>query len=149
MLKGSYRESGMEPFNEVLASMICEVVGLDHVEYTIEVIHGKVLSKYECFIDTNTELLSAYSILHYHEVDIRPMNQYVYESYVKILKSKGLENVESCLAKMFVLDYLMANVDRHLGNFGIIRNVETLKWVKIAPNFDSGQALFSQKKYMK
>jgi hypothetical protein len=36
------------------------------------------------------------------------------------------------------------NVDRHLGNFGIIRDVETLRWIDIAPNFDSGQAMHSQ-----
>ena len=46
---------------------------------------------------------------------------------------------------MFILDYLIVNQDRHLGNFGIIRDVETLKWLKIAPNFDSGQAMYSQK----
>ena len=39
----------------------------------------------------------------------------------------------------------MINQDRHFGNFGIIRDVETLKWLKIAPNFDSGQAMHSQK----
>lgn len=146
MLKGSYRERGMEPFNEVLASMICVVIGLDHVEYSLEEIQGKVLSKCECFINSNTELLSAYSILHYNEVVMTPMNNNIFKSYMDILKSKGLKNVESNLAKMFILDYLIANADRHLGNFGVIRNVETLKWEKFAPNFDSGQALFSQNK---
>lgn len=146
MLKGSYKEKGMEPFNEVLASMICDVLKLEHVEYSLEVLNGKVLSKCECFVDKNTELLSAYSILKYNKIDMTTKSKNVYEAYVKILKSKGLENVEESIAKMFILDYIIANADRHLGNFGVIRNVETLKWEKIAPNFDSGQALFSQKK---
>lgn len=146
MLKGSYKEKGMEPFNEVLASMICDVLKLEHVEYSLEILNGKVLSKCECFIDKNTELLSAYSILKYNKIDMTIKNRNVYEAYVEILKSKGLENVEVNITKMFVLDYIIANTDRHLGNFGVIRNVETLKWEKIAPNFDSGQALFSQKK---
>lgn len=146
MLKGSYKEKGMEPFNEVLASMICDVLKLEHVEYSLEILNGKVLSKCECFIDKNTELLSAFSILKYNKIDMTIKNRNVYEAYVEILKSKGLENVEVNITKMFVLDYIIANTDRHLGNFGVIRNVETLKWEKIAPNFDSGQALFSQKK---
>ena len=42
---------------------------------------------------------------------------------------------------MFVVDYLMMNVDRHLKNFGIIRNVETLKWERVTPIFDTGQSM--------
>ena len=47
---------------------------------------------------------------------------------------------------MYVLDYLIVNKDRHLGNFGVIRDVSTLDWVDIAPVFDSGQAMYSQSK---
>lgn len=146
LLKSSYKGKGMEPFNEILASKISEVLNLDHVTYSIEVIGRNILSKCECFVNENTELLSAYSILHYYEVKTSNDSKDVYETYIDILKSHGIENVETSLAKMFILDYIIANTDRHLGNFGIIRNIETLKWEKIAPNFDSGQALFSQKK---
>ena len=33
------------------------------------------------------------------------------------------------------------NEDRHLNNFGIIRDVNTLKWIDVAPIFDNGQSL--------
>lgn len=144
LLKDSYKQSGMEPFNEVLANMICEVLELDHVKYSLEVMNGKILSKCECFIDKDTELLSAYAILKYNDVDMK--NKNMFKKYIDILKENGLENVENAITKMFILDYLIANTDRHLGNFGVIRNVETLKWDKLAPNFDSGQAMMSQKK---
>ena len=39
------------------------------------------------------------------------------------------------------LDYLIMNEDRHLNNFGIIRDVNTLKWLDVAPIFDNGQSL--------
>ena len=42
---------------------------------------------------------------------------------------------------MFILDYLMLNNDRHLNNFGIIRDVNTLKWIDVAPIFDTGNSL--------
>ena len=42
---------------------------------------------------------------------------------------------------MYILDYLIMNEDRHLNNFGIIRDVNTLQWLYIAPIFDNGQSL--------
>lgn len=33
------------------------------------------------------------------------------------------------------------NEDRHLNNFGIIRDINTLKWLDMAPIFDNGQSL--------
>ncbi|WP_286155529.1 hypothetical protein [Thomasclavelia cocleata] len=35
----------------------------------------------------------------------------------------------------------MANENRHLGNFGVIRDVESLQWVAICPIFDTGRSL--------
>lgn len=44
---------------------------------------------------------------------------------------------------MIVCDYILANFDRHYRNFGAIRNVNTLKWERIAPIFDSGSSLWA------
>lgn len=33
----------------------------------------------------------------------------------------------------------LANKDRHLGNFGVIRNLDTLKWESVCPVFDTGR----------
>lgn len=46
---------------------------------------------------------------------------------------------------LLVFDYLMANTDRHFGNFGVIRNVNTLEWICPAPVFDSGTSLWHDK----
>ena len=40
-----------------------------------------------------------------------------------------------------MVDYIIANEDRHFNNFGIIRNSDTLEWVSAAPIFDSGTSL--------
>lgn len=55
----------------------------------------------------------------------------VYEEYIKILENKGINNVREKLENMFILDYLILNEDRHLNNFGIIRNVNNLNWIDI------------------
>lgn len=42
---------------------------------------------------------------------------------------------------MIVLDYIIANEDRHLNNFGAIRDANTLAWIGMAPIYDSGASL--------
>ena len=126
LLKGGYKNEVMQPFNEVLASMICERLGLNLIKYTIEVINGKVVSKCECFINTDTELIPAHQILY--EIQKK---ENIYEEYIKILENKGINNVREKLENMFILDYLILNEDRHLNNFGIIRNVNNLNWIDI------------------
>jgi len=145
LLKESFQSGALEPLNEILAGMICEVLDLEFLPYSIEIWNQVVLSKCQCFIDKNTELISAYAILKYNDVDLHLASETIFETYINILQKHGIRNVTEKLVKMFILDYLIINHDRHLGNFGIIRNVETLEWIDIAPVFDSGQSMYSQK----
>ena len=41
-----------------------------------------------------------------------------------------------------IIDFLIENTDRHYGNFGFIRDVNTLKFIKPAPVFDNGTSLW-------
>lgn len=136
LLKGGYKNEVLQPFNEVLASMISKRLGFNYVSYNLEIVKDKVVSKCECFIDKNTELVSAYQIL-YNNCD----KDNAYEAYVDLLEKKGIKDARSSLENMFILDYIMLNEDRHLNNFGIIRNVETLDWIGTAPIFDTGESL--------
>ena len=136
LLKGGYKNEVLQPFNEVLASMISSRLGFNHVTYTLEVIKDKVVSKCECFINENTELVSAYQIL-YNNCD----KDNAYETYISLLEKHGIKDARSSLEDMFILDYIMLNEDRHLNNFGIIRDVQTLNWISTAPIFDTGESL--------
>lgn len=133
LLKGGYKNETLQPFNEVLASEICRRLGFDHVEYSLAIYKDMVVSKCPCFIDINTELVTGRQIMDDSIDD--------YDSYIKKLESEGIEDARIKMENMFILDYLMLNEDRHLNNFGIIRNVNTLKWVDVAPIFDNGQSL--------
>ena len=126
----------MQPFNEVLATMICERLGFKHIPYTIDVIKDKIVSKCECFINKDTELISAYQILHNN-----CNKDKAYENYIKLLENNGISKAREEIENMFILDFIMLNEDRHLNNFGIIRNVENLNWIETAPIFDTGQSL--------
>lgn len=136
LIKGAYKNEVMQPFNEVLASMICDRLGFKHIPYVIDIVNDKIVSKCECFINQNTELVSAYQILH-NNCD----NKNAYEEYINILESHHIVNAREDIENMFILDFLILNEDRHLNNFGIIRDVETLKWLGTAPIFDNGQSL--------
>ena len=137
LLKGGYKNDIMQPFNEVLASRICERLGFNHVTYTLDIVKEKVVSKCECFINKDTELVTAYQIMYGIE---KNQDSKDYEEYIKILEDNGIENVREKLENMYILDFLVLNEDRHLNNFGIIRDVNNLKWLDIAPIFDNGQS---------
>lgn len=41
-----------------------------------------------------------------------------------------------------MMDFIISNSDRHLNNFGILRDSTTLQWLSYAPIFDSGNSMF-------
>ena len=138
LLKGGYKNEILQSFNEVLASMICERLGFNHVLYTLDTYKDMVVSKCPCFINKDTELITAYQIKN--DMD-RYDTEEDYEMYIKRLEENGIKNAREMMENMYILDFLIMNEDRHLNNFGIIRDVNTLRWVSVAPIFDNGMAL--------
>ena len=138
LLKGGYKNEILQPFNEVLASMICDRLGFNHVPYTLDVYKDTVVSKCPCFITKDTELITAYQIKNNMK---RYDSEEDYEEYIKCIEENGIPNVREKIENMYILDFLIMNEDRHLNNFGIIRDVNTLKWLDVAPIFDNGMAL--------
>lgn len=138
LLKSGYRNEILQPFNEVLATEICKRLGFNHVEYTLDTYKDMVVSKCPCFITKDTELITCYQIKNDRK---RHDTEEDYEDYIKVLEENGLKNAREELENMYILDFLIMNEDRHLNNFGIIRDVNTLKWVSVAPIFDNGMAL--------
>ncbi len=64
-----------------------------------------------------------------------------YEEYIKILEKSEIKDARTKIKNMDIIDFLIMNEDRHLNNFGLIRDVNTLKWLDVAPIFDNGMAL--------
>ena len=126
-----------EPFNEVMASIIADSLGMPHIDYGIVEHEGAVCSICEDFITRDTELVSAHAVMRseVHEPGIS-----LYDHYVTCCGRHSLD-VVPMLDRMMVLDYLIANGDRHTNNFGVIRDVGTLEWMGPAPIYDSGSSL--------
>ena len=139
LVKGTYTSNKEEPINEYLASQICKRLGFDYCNYEVEWSDKtKLISKCNDFINENEELISAYDI---YNSEKKPNNISDYEFYIQILEKHNVPNARENMENLFILDYLMLNNDRHLKNFGIIRNVNTLKWEKVAPIFDTGESM--------
>ncbi len=139
LVKGTYTQSNEEPLNEWLASQICKRLGFYYCEYRIEWNEKtKFVSKCDDFIDENEEIISAYDIF---QSEKKPNHINDYEFYISILEKHHVPNARKNVSDMFVVDYLMLNTDRHLKNFGVIRNVNTLEWVRTTPIFDTGQSM--------
>lgn len=138
LLKSGYKNEILQPFNEVLASEICERLNFNHVKYTLDTYKDIVVSKCPCFITKDTELITCNQIKN----DMKIYNNYKdYEEYIKILEQHEITNPREKIENMFILDFIIMNEDRHLNNFGIIRDVNNLKWIDVAPIFDNGQSL--------
>ena len=138
LIKGGYKNELLQPFNEVLASEICKRLGFDHVEYTLDTYNDIVVSKCPCFITKDTELITCHQIRN----EMKRYNSIEdYEDYINILEKHGISDARTQMENMYILDFLIMNEDRHLNNFGIIRDVNNLKWLKVAPIFDNGQSL--------
>lgn len=138
LVKGTYSPSRQEPINEWIVSKICQKLGIDYCNYEIEVNGQNIFSKCIDFINENEEIVSAYEIF-----ELKPKSNNVNDltHYISILEENGIENAKSKLEDMILVDYIVMNFDRHMRNFGIIRNVENLKWEKVTPIFDTGEAL--------
>ena len=139
LVKGAYSISGLEPINEWLASRICKRLDLDYCNYTLDIIQEQLVSKCNNFLTKDEEIITASDIMNLDSND----NVSDYEKYVNILESNGIIDVKKKLSDMYIVDYLMLNTDRHMKNYGIIRNVKNLKWERITPIFDTGTSLQS------
>ena len=137
LVKSTYTNSKQEPTNEWLASQVCRRMGFDYVDYSLDVIGDKLVSKCENFIQDDEELITAFDVYYSKE---KPKEENDFDYYCEMLKEYGLRDARSTLKNMFFLDYLVMNEDRHMKNFGLIRNIETLHF-KLAPIYDTGQAM--------
>ena len=123
--------TGMEPYSEYYAAQIAETLGYNHVKYNLDIWKDQVVSI--CPLFTTKDI-----------------------SYVPIglvIKSGGIKSVfnyikelgfQTDLSNLLLFDAITANQDRHFGNFGLLRDNNTGKYIGLAPIFDNGESLLSK-----
>lgn len=138
LIKGGSNPFRQQPFNEVIATGIMQRLGIPLVPYTVIWDQGAPYSVCENFVSKDTELVPAWRILQSKK---RSNNTSVYRHFVSCCEALGIKDVVPFLDHMILLDYIIANEDRHFNNFGALRNSETLEWLGMAPIYDSGSSL--------
>lgn len=128
-----------EPYNELIATELMERLNIPHVSYSLIMQDKCPYSICEDFVDADTELISADRIIK-SQKKANPFT--AYQHYLNCCEMMEIPDVQQAVDRMIVVDYLLANTDRHYNNFGAIRNANTLEWIGPAPIFDSGTSLW-------
>ena len=146
LLKGNRGANSQQSLNEVLASMLHEKQGFaNHVQYRPVKLTGSAGEQYGCicedFASETLEFIPAIDI-----VDSKKKGNAVstYEHFIHVCTMHGLPepDVRSFLEYQILTDFVLTNTDRHLNNFGVLRDSRTLKFIRMAPIFDSGNSMF-------
>lgn len=142
LIKSGSGATQQEPYNEVIASIICDRLKIDHAPYKLIFQGDYPYSICDNFVDKNTEFISAFAI---YNSFAKKNHISTYEHYIDSATRLGIPNIQESINKMILLDYIIYNQDRHLNNFGAIRNVDTLEYISTAPIFDNGSSLWYDK----
>ena len=142
LVKGNMNNSYQQSLNEVFISNIHDQLGMQsHVKYDLVSIkveeNRQILGcSSNNFCNENVEFVSAWDLIQ----SIKHKNN---ESYFSLFRKCWLdlgmkeEMFDSFMDYMIMTDYLFTNIDRHLNNFGILRDSNTLRLIGFAPIFDS------------
>jgi hypothetical protein len=141
LIKGGSAPFYQEPLNEAFASKLMGRLGIEHAPYSLLWMDGLPYSVCPDFITADTELVSAHHIRRTLPL-LKEQGETKYRHYLRCCEALGIPGVEERLGQMLAVDFLIANEDRHWGNFGAVRDAATLKWLGPAPVFDCGTSLW-------
>lgn len=128
-----------EALNEVAvsAALACFLEPEDFTPYWAEEFDGKAWSVCDSFLDGMHDFVPVYDAVPGLSCD-----EEGFDLLRRFAEEHGIEGFDKAVSQMFVVDALVANTDRHLGNFGFLRNADTLEYERFAPIFDSGRSLW-------
>lgn len=119
---------------EFLASQVAEAMGLNSVRYGLTrwaPSSADVCCTCDCFCTPDISYVP----------QALAFGQSSHTAAVKSYLRWGVEHFEN-YASMMVFDALIFNTDRHLTNFGVLRQSHTGELLGMAPVFDNGRSLF-------
>jgi len=146
LVKGNHGSHSQESLNEVVATLLHSRQNAQpFVTYKPMKMddHSQVYCVCESFTSNTVELIPAIDV-----VESRKKNNAIsmYEHFIGVCGEYGLDEsiTRPFLEYQILTDYILTNTDRHLNNFGVLRDTATLKFVGMAPIFDSGNSMFWQ-----
>ncbi len=149
LVKGNYGIGCRQSICEVLATEMHKRQGIfKYTPYSLIDIasNGQLVRGCECpnFTSEQAEFIPAIEII---EKEKKPNNISYYEYYIEKCLNHGLD-IRDMMEYQIMMDFIISNSDRHLNNFGILRDSTTLQWLSYAPIFDSGNSMFYKSGYI-
>ncbi|MBP5254072.1 MAG: excisionase [Lachnospiraceae bacterium] len=144
LIKGNHGANSQESLNEVAATLLHRKQGrmpfVEYLPYRLPE-SGQYGCICEDFCSEKLELIPAIDVVQSEKKDNAVS---VFAHFIRVCERYGLpESVTRPFLEYQILsDFVLTNVDRHLNNFGVLRDTETLRFVSMAPIFDSGNSMF-------
>lgn len=121
--------TGKEPYSEFYAAQVAEAMGIPHVTYGLSKWKGQLCTTCELFTSKDISFVPASTLISTSKIS----------QIIDWFDDHGWKND---LADMLVLDAIIRNTDRHLGNFGFLVDNHTNQLLRPAPIFDNGLSLY-------
>ena len=120
----------IEPLSEFLASQLAQRLCPGAVSYDLDYYHDRLISKCGLFTSEAVGLVKAFDLLKGTPHTVSELLRY-------------FESIGSgeAFRRMCILDALILNTDRHLGNFGVLVDNDTMDVLGMAPVFDNNRSL--------
>ncbi len=138
LVKGGSRPYRQEPYNEAIASRIAGILGIPCITYSLYEKNHEHYCLCDDFTNENLEFIPMWQLLKANPRIPRESN---FDYVLRVCEEFGISDSRIFLERMVVFDFLIANEDRHLRNFGVLRNPDTLEPIGMAPLFDNGSCL--------
>ncbi len=121
-------KKGYESHLEVMVSNLLDIIGVNHVKYVDAEDNGEYCCKCECMTSDDVSIVDAgtiESLCNRREI-----------SFIEFTRRHYSDD----LYKMWIVDYLIANSDRHSQNWGFIYDADTTDILGLHPLFDHNNA---------
>ena len=129
-----YANGGREAYAEYFSSQLARFLGFNAITYDLKLFHNQLVSTCPIFTNENEGYVPIY-----YCIDRKKSEHKNVEAEREIMRVYGKEAFED----LMVFDSLIANQDRHLGNFGMIVDNNTGEILRPAPIFDNGASIFN------
>lgn len=130
-----------EPFNEKAASLILgRFCTIPFVEYELVNINGHICSICQNFLEEGQELVTAADLCRTKE---RPDFISVDDHLKERCRTFNIPGYKEYLDNIRIIDFIIGNYDRHLGNKAFIFDNKEMRFIGPAPIYDNGTSFWN------
>ena len=129
--------------NEYYAAQVAAAMGIEHIDYDLEEFKHRngqkeIVCKCKLFTSNDEGFVESASFYKEHGIDLDNVD------VTSLVVQRQLADLfgQEKYADMMLFDSVIANKDRHFGNFGMLVDNNTGAYLRPAPIFDNGYSLF-------